>query len=273
MFRWPTLKGLAALILFIISATVIEYLIVVYAINIGVRDEVSFQIPWLGFTVSPLFHLVPISTIIVLAASWTCLAKYVATKPAEKIKQSFKKAKASEKEERGEKARISGFLGKIKAGLLRIRGVAYVWDRLNFAKATVKSAITILLVFLALALLVSILANPWLVYRTFANLYQSNPQILGFVMTTKSALQGFAEAAAPIGWICSSINNALIAAAPSIRDFASTLGVLTKPLADSPPFVKYLAFQNIAAWVSALAVLFYGAYTRKSYRYRRVKKV
>jgi hypothetical protein len=40
-------------------------------------------------------------------------------------------------------------------------------------------------------------------------------------------------------------------------------------LADLDNVGKYLFFQNIAAWVSALVALFYGEYIRKSYRYRK----
>lgn len=254
VFRWSTLKGATALILFIALAAFIEYLIVAYAVSIGVRDDASFQIPWLGLVISPLFHLVPISTVIVLAASWTCMVKYVAMKPSEKMKTPTNKAKVPREERTGLRARVSGFLGKMKLG---------------FTKATVKIAITILLVFLALVLLISALANPWLVYGVFAKLYQNNPQVLGFVKATNSALQGFAEAVAPVGWLCSSIDGAIKAAAPGFRGFISALSALTRPLADLPPVGKYLVFQNLAAWLSALAVLLYGAYTRKSYRHKR----
>jgi len=265
--RWSTLKGAAALILFMVLAALVECLIVFYALSTGVRDNTIFQIPWLGLTVSPLFHLVPTCAVIVLVTSWTCLVKYSATKSPEKMKQSPKKAKVSK--EAGLKTRVSSFLGRVKAGLLKVRGVAYVWSKLSFARVTVKCAVTILLVFLALALLISVLASPWLVYGAFANLYQTSPQALGFVKAINSALQGFAEAVAPVGWLCSSIDGAIRAAAPGFRGFISALGTLTKPLADLPPAGKYLVFQNLAAWLSALAVLFYGVYTRKSYRYKR----
>lgn len=266
MLRWSTLKGAAALMLFIASAAFVEFLIVVHAKSIGVKDEACFQVPWLGFTVSALFHLVPISTIIVLVASWTCLVRYVAMKPAEKIRSSQKRVKPSGKDKLG--AKISAFWNRVKAGLLRVKGVAYVWSKLSFTKAPVKSAITVLFVFLVLVLLVSVLASPWLVYRAFASLYQSNPQILEFVKATNSALNGFVQAVAPIGWMCSSIDGAIKAAAPGLRSFAATLGSSTKPLADLPPVSKYLIFQNLAAWVCALAVLAYGVYVRKSYRYK-----
>jgi len=269
MLHWSTLKRAAALVMFIVLATLVEGLIVFYAANIGVRDETCLQIPWLGLTVSPLFHLIPISVVIVLAASWTCMMKYASMKPAEKMKTSPKKAKASSEKGTGLKAKISGFLGKVKAKLLKVKGVSYIGGRIDFAKATVKNAVIILLVFLALTLTVSILANPWLVYRTFANLYQNNPQILGFVVAIRDTLQGFAQTVTPVGWLCSSIDGAIRAAAPSFKSFISALGVLTKPLVDLSPVGKYIVFQNFAAWFSALTVLVYGAYTRKSYRFKR----
>ncbi|MEM0357641.1 MAG: hypothetical protein QXL77_04625 [Candidatus Bathyarchaeia archaeon] len=253
-FRWSTLKGLTALALFIASASLVECLIVFYAISIGVRDEATFQAPLLGFTISPLFHLVPASIVIVLAASWACMVEYLAMRPLEKVRQS-RKAKGSEKTGAGLSARISAFLGKMKAGLLEVKGV--------------KGAVTVLLVFLALATLISVLANPWLVYRAFAHVYQSNPQLLGFVTATNNALQSFIQTVAPLGWVCSAFDNAIKAAAPGIRASAAALGSLIKPLADLPAHGKYLVFQNLAAWFSALAVLLYGVFVRKSYRYKR----
>lgn len=273
VFRLSTLKGFAALLLFIVSAAIVEYLVVAYAESLGVKDETCFQIPWLGFTISPLFHLVPIVTVIVLAASWTCMVKYIAMKATEKTKLTAKKEKVPKGKRIGLKEGISRILGKIKSGLLKVKSIAYIWDKLSFAKAAVKSATVILLAFLALILLVSALMNPWLVYGTFVKLYQGNQQLLELVKATNIALQGFAERVTPIGWICFAVDNVIKAAAPSIRGFASTLEALAKPLADLPPASKYLVFQNIASWVSALAVLAYGAYMRKSYRYRKVKKV
>lgn len=267
MFRWSTLKGSVALMLFIALAIAIEYLIVIYAVNIGVRDETCFQISWL--TISPLFHLVPISTVIVLVASWTCMTKYIAAKPLEKAKPSQKKQKIPSK---GLKVKINRFLHGLRSKLLRVKGFAHALDKLNPRKAIVKSALVVMLVFLTFTFMVSVIANPWLVYRSFVNLYRRNPQLLDSVKTLNSALHGFTEAVPPIGWMCSAIDNVLRSAAPGVRDFASSLGALIEPLTDLPPTGKYLVFQNLAAWTSALAVLAYGAYTRKSYRYRKAKK-
>ncbi|MEM1589019.1 MAG: hypothetical protein QXZ68_01035 [Candidatus Bathyarchaeia archaeon] len=270
VFRWNSaLRSFAALILFTFLAAIVEYLTVVYAISIGVEDEACLQISWLGLTVSPLFHLVPASTVMVLVASWTCMAKYFAVKPVEKAKPAQKKPKTSSK---GLKAGVSGFLERLKFRLMRVKGLAYIWDKLSLGRAAVKSAILLLLGFSALALLVSVMASPWLIYRGFVSLYQGNPQLLDFVKAFSSALGSFAKTIAPVGWVCLSMDSALRSAAPGVRNFALSLGALIKPLADLPPAVKYLFFQNLAAWISAMAVLVYGAYTRKSYRHKKVKK-
>ena len=264
VLRWSTLKGLAAIALFIVLAALIEWAIVVYAVSLGVKDENCFQFPGANWSISILFHIIPVSVIITLAASWVCMARYAAMKPTEKPKPTQKKTQTSKR------MRISTSLGKIKSAVLKVRSVAYLWEKVS--SATAKSAVIMLLVFSALILLVSVLAYPWLIYRTFASLYQGDPSLLAFVKATNSALQGFAETVAPIGWVCSAIKNTLVSAAPSFRSFASALGTLIKPLVDLPPVGKYLVFQNLAAWISALTVLFYGAYTRKGYRYRRAKR-
>jgi hypothetical protein len=263
--RWSTLRGFAALVLFIAAAIIAEYLIVVYAVDIGVQDEACFQIPFLGLTVSPLFHIVPISTIITLTACWTCMAKYAAIKPLEKAKPAEKKQKTPTG---GLKAKINSF----KAELLRAKVFAYIWEKLDASRAIVKSAVVILLCFLALALLVSVTASPWLVYKGFVNVYKGNPQLLGSVMAFNNALHIFVEAISPVGWLCSAVDKALRSTAPGIRSFASSFEALIEPLVDLPPVGKYLVLQNFAAWISALGVLAYGTYVRKSYRYRKAKR-
>jgi len=263
--RWSTLRGFAALTLFIAAAIIAEFLIVTYTVGIGVQDEACFHIPFLGLTVSPLFHIVPISTIITLAACWTCMAKYAAVKPSEKAKPAQKKQKTPTS---GLKAKINGF----KAKLLKVRFFAYIWKKLDASRAPVKSAVVILLCFLGLALIISVIASPWLVYKGFVDIYKGNPQLLGSVMAFNSALHSFVEAIPPIGWLCSAVDKALRSAAPGIRSFASSFGALTKPLVDLSPVGKYLVLQNFAAWTSALGVLAYGAYMRKGYRYKKTKR-
>lgn len=287
MFRWATSKGLVAVILFIVIAAMIEYLIVLYAVNLGVKDENllqwNFQFPGTGWTttiiVSPLFHLVPITVMITLVSSWSYLTKYVAVKPTRSLKGRVKPAGREKKrslEARRPASKIShavqNYFDKIRSGLSRVKGVAYPWQETHFARATIKSASTVLLVFGVFILLASLLAYPQLIYRTISTTYQNNPSLLNFTKSTGSSVKGIAEVLAPIGWICSSINHALLSAAPGFRDLALGLGGLIRPLTDLDDAGKYLVFQNIAAWVSALSALFYGEYMEKGYRYRKRKR-
>ncbi len=287
ILRWATLKGLTAIILFLIIAALIEYAVVVYAISLGVREENplqgSFQFPGTNWTitivVSPLFHLVPLSVIIALVFSWICMTKYAAMQPQKppegKAKTKPKKGQAQKTEKKLTSrigVAIRKFFGRIKSGLLRIKGVSYFWGKVSFARATIKSAVMTILVFSALILLVSVIAYPGLIYGTFSNMYRGSPSLLEFVKSVNNALKGFVEALGPIEWLCSAINNAIISAAPALRGFVSALGGLVKPLVDLPPVGKYLVFQNVAAWVSALSAFFYGFLTRKSYRLRKAKR-
>ncbi|MEM2994507.1 MAG: hypothetical protein QXI91_00610 [Candidatus Bathyarchaeia archaeon] len=241
IIRWTTLKGLTAIILFLITAVLIEYLVVLYAINLGVNDnpiQWSFQNATL--VISPLFHLVPTAVIIVLAFTWIYLTRHVTVKTHEPPP----KAKAEKRRAKVEKERL---FGKVKSKLLGIKSVAYVWQKIHFAKATIKSALTVFLVFLVFAFTVSLLAYPKLTHQTISNAYQNDPSLL-------TTMKGIAQALAPLGVI----GNAFLPVAPAFGDFAQSLGAVTKPLAELDNNGKYLVFQNVAAWVSALSALFYG---------------
>jgi hypothetical protein len=273
LIRWATLKGLAAIVLFLVIAVLVEYIIVLYAVSLGVEEKPenflqwSFQFPgtaWMiRIAISPLLHLVPIAVVIVLVSSWAYLTKYVAVRPRE-----AQKGKVEVYAKRGREPRlkeVKKLFGKVKSGLLKVRGLAYLWQKIHFARATIKSALTVLLVFSALILLVSLLAYPQLIYQTILNAYTNNSSLLNFVKGTSQAL-------APIGGIFSAINNALLSVAPGFRGFALSLGTIIGPLADLDNAGKYLVFQNVAAWVSALAALLYGERLRRGYRYRRSRK-
>ena len=281
LIRWTTLKGLAAIILFLIITALAEYLVVLYAISLGVKDTLlqwSTQFPgtdWIiTISISPLFHLVPIAVIITLLFSWTYLTRHIAVKPhetsKEKVGSVYKQGRELKPKEIGKLSSkishaVKKFFGKIKSGLLRVRGIAYLWQKIHFARATIKSALTIFLVFSAFILIVSLLAYPKLIYQTILNAYQNNSSLLDFV-------RGTTEALAPIGGIFSPINNALISASPGFRDFALSLGNIIKPLVELDNAGKYLLFQNVAAWVSASVALFYRAHIRKGYRYKKGRR-
>jgi ABC-type glycerol-3-phosphate transport system permease component len=273
VFRWTASKGLIAIILFLIAATLIECLVIVYAVNLGVEDEtvLRWDFPFaenLKLTVSPLFHIAPIAVIITLVFSWTYLTKHIAVKPysirKEKVKQSSKPKKT-----RGFSKRIKGLFRKMKSGLLKVKAVSYLWQKIHFGRAVIKSALVIILVFVASIFVVSLLTYPQLIYRFVLNAFATNASFHGFVKSTSNLATGFAEVLAPIGWVCSAINNALISVAPGFRDFSVGVGNLIKPLADLDGFGKYLVFQNVAAWVSAVTALAYGWYARKGHGRKR----
>jgi hypothetical protein len=235
----------------------IEYIVVFYAVNLGVNDTPSqwnFQFPgttW-TITISPLFHLVPIAVIIALTFTWIYLARHITLKLHE-IQRGKVEARRTKE--------AKNFFGKIRSKLLRVKSIAYVWQKIHFARATIKSALIVFLVFLTFAFIVSLMVYPKLIHQTISNAYQNNPSLLN---TMKSVAQAFA----PIG----AINNVLLSAAPTFRDLVQSLGAVAKPLAELDPAGKYLIFQNVAVWASALSALLYGEYARKGYRYRKKTK-
>lgn len=245
LLRWTTSKGLATILTFFFVALLIELLVVFYSMSLGVTDTTplqwSFKFPgteWIStITISPLFHLVPIAVILVLVTSWIYLTKCACMKPRETLR--VVPSQKREKEPNGKK-----IFGKIKSELL---------------KASMKSAIIVVLSFVAFVLVFSLLAYPQLIYRAISDAYEGNPSLLSFVKSTGGVF-------APIA---SAISGAVRALAPGLRDFAVTLGNALKPLAGLDGAGKYLAFQNAAAWISAMLVLLYAEYSRKSYRYRK----
>lgn len=269
VIRWTTLKGAAAIILFILIAILTEYLVALYAISLGVEDkgllQCGFTFPGTDWnfvlTISPIFHLVPAAVILSLVFSWICLTSYFTIKPAETLKP---KTKVYAKGER-KTGLLKRFFDGARRRLLKVRGIAYMWQRIHFARAAIKSTLTLLLTFGTLIIVISLLTYPNLIYHTIAGAYQSNTSLLNFV-------KGTARFFAPIGAFFSAINDALIAAAPGFRDFVVAVGSVIAPLTLLDGVGKYLVFQNIAAWISALATLLYGGYKRKSFRHRTVKR-
>lgn len=262
IIRWTTLKGLAAMGAFLTIVTLIEYLVVIYAVSLGLEDhsllQWNVQVPatdWSAtLAISPLFHLVPLAVIITLTLSWTYLAKHEATKPT----QTWK-GKTGPIARQGKKTRLQRLSGKTKSALLKVKAIAYLWQKIHFTRAATKSAIVVIFTFSALILVVSLLAYPQLIYRTVSNAYQNNQSLLDFV-------KGTGQAFASIGSAFSAVNNALLSAAPGFRDVALGIGNSIKPLADLDNAGKYLVFQNVAAWISALVALSRSQFARKGFR-------
>lgn len=252
-FRWATSKGLLAITLFTLLAILIEYLIILYAISLGTTDPALITLTWpTTITISPLFHIIPIIVIITLVASWTYLTKRLAIRPlgqraAPKL-QKHPKAPTAKTEQKPKQT---------------------VWQRIRQAKNPIKTAVIITLLFLLFTLTATVLAYPQLIYSTIASGYQNNLSLTNFVSSVNNAIQGFNQATGPLGGIAAAINNGIRILSPGIRRAGVALGNGLTPIATIDPAGKYLAIQNIAAWITVLAVIFYARYTRKPLRYRR----
>jgi predicted PurR-regulated permease PerM len=247
--RWTTQRGLASLITFLIISVLIEYVIVLYAINLGVNESpehlLSLQILGINgaIEISPLFHVVPTAVIIALATVWISFTKRTTARTAQPQKW---KVGATSKQGKGP---IHKEQKKPSTNV-----------RQEILKTTARSIVTVLLVFSALILAVSLLAYPNLIYGIITNAYQNNPSLLNFVKGTGQSL-------ASIGGAFSAVNSALVAASPGLRGFALEIGGLIRPLSDLDNAGKYLFFQNVAVWISAIITLVYREYG--SYRYRK----
>jgi len=278
VFRWTAPKGFIAIALFFAIALLIEYLVVYFFTLSGLTDKFLFK--FFAINISPLFHLMPLGVIFVLVSSWAYLTKYIAVVPrripdAKKLeakrrgyprarKRRFKLLrKFSERVDQTVKV----FSRRIGATVLRIRGVSYLQKRLFFARAAVKSTLTVLLVFVISVLTLYVLAYPKLTYNLATGIYEANPSFHGFVLKTIEIGRATVQALSPIGWLASAINNALRAAAPGFRDALEGFGgPVTEPLAKLDLVWVYTLCQNVAAWASAVIAIAYGEHASRLYR-------
>lgn len=289
VFRWTALKGFVAIALFFAIALLIECLMVYFFTLSGLTDKFPFE--FFTINISPLFHLMPLSVIVVLVSSWAYLTKYIAvvphrTSPAKKTPEPRRRYPKGTRKMRFKALRkFFGGIGKrfgrvgraiktffrwIGGAVLRIRGVSYLQKRLFFARAAVKSTVTVLLVFIVSVLALYMMAYPELTYNLATGTYEANPSFHGFVLKTIEIGKTIAQALAPIGWLASAIDNTLRAAAPGFRNALEGFGgPVTEHLAKLDLVWIYTLCQNVAAWVSAVVALAYGKYTSRLYRIRK----
>jgi len=253
LIRWATGKGLIAITLFTLLAFLIECLIILYVMTLGATDPSLITLTWPTImTISPLFHMIPAAVIVILVATWTYLNKRLATRTlGQKTPkpQKHPKAPPTAKTEQ-----------KLKQTLVQ---------RIRQAKIPIKTTFIITLVFLLFTLTAIVLAYPQLIYNTIASGYQNNPSLIDFVSSVNDAIKGFNQATGPLGGIATAINNEIRLLSPGIRTAGTALGNVLIPLATIDPAGKYLAIQNIAAWITVLAALFYARYSHRPFRYRR----
>lgn len=286
IIRWTAPKGFVALIMFSLLVVLTEYAAVLLSLSFGLTDQNvlsgTFQFPgttWtFTITISPLFHLIPLGVILVLISSWVYLTQYVAVRPrrVEPVRKKFllkkpRKRRAPKSFRRFWK-RISrsftAFYRWVRDTFMGIRGVSQLWQKLFFAKAAVKSAVSILVVFTLLVLLIYAIAYPTLIHNSVVGFYNWNSACLGVVATTINAAHSLAEALGPIGGIASAFDGALKSLAPGFRSSLDSLGSVVAPLVELDAVGKYVVCQNLAAWISALLVMVYGRFVVKPYRRR-----
>ncbi len=287
--RWTAPKGLAALILFFALCLIIEVLLISAFQMLGLSDQNAWtstlQVPstnW-SFTisVSPLFHLLPLSVIIVLLASWTYLTKSTAfirqtaaatrrpSQPPRRTQES-RRFRSARRFLKNLTRRLQRLGRRLKTGVQKTPGVGYVAQRLSFARIAVKSALTILAIFILVATGLLLIEYPDSIYHLTLNMYMGAPAIQEFVTGIGQWLQGVGTAVPPLGDLGASINNALLSAAPGFRRSLEAVGTsLTSPIFQLDVVSKYALLQNLAAWTAAVLALFYSAYA--STHRRRVK--
>ncbi len=265
LFKWTARKGLTATLLFLALTLFIEYLVVYLFTSFGLTDTFLFT----GLPISPLFHLLPLGVTVVLVSSWMYLTKHIAAVPQKKSPTKPKRQRPRTRKIRFKS--IKRFFKKINRKFEWINRAIESFYQLHFAKATVKSTTTIIGVFLVSILTLHTVGSPNFIYEVVTGFYKTNPSFHGFVLKTFETTQGIGQTLTPLGWIGSTINNALLAMAPSFRNALEGFGTsITGPMVTLDLVWKYAICQNIAAWASALTALAYGQYT--SHPYRRYKR-
>jgi len=272
--RWTGPTGLAATVLFLVVAVLLEVLIIYSSMALGLQDTspLVWNVASLTISISPLFHLLPLTVIIVLFASWIYLTRNVAYMPAKKPQPSrtMRPLQPPRRYERKRFKRLRRFINRLNKGIeetgqkireriARTRLAKYFEQ--HFAGQTVfKNAWIIVLSFAILALVISLIVYPSLLPDTMNWLFGGGNSLLaGFVTWTAGAATAIGQALSPIGWIGTSINGALASIAPGFR--SGVIGFATpivQPLTSLDLTGKYVLIQNVAAWASALVALYAG---------------
>ena len=262
-FRWTAPKGLFTLGLFLSFALISEFFMVSFFTGAGLKEAFAFK--FFTINVSPLFHLLPLSVILVLVSSWIYFTKYL-------VKRSHRKSPAktlriSRKRTSRRRTRMNvlqrivavfgNFFSKIGNFFGRFRGVSSVQQRLSFGRLALESTVTVLTIFLLSIIIFSVLVYPRIFTDFAVGLYSTNSALHGFLLQLNGILQA----------ILSPINGVLNAFAPSLRNvFESLVPSKSQSLSGGDLLWRYVFCQNAAAWISALAALIYGKYFFNTYR-------
>jgi hypothetical protein len=275
--KWTTPKGLASLILFIIITALIEAALIIGFQTIGLQDPNAWTttiFPGTNFSfilsISPLFHILPLSVIIVLLTSWQYLAKYTTyTPPTEATKRTQPPKRTQQKQRFKSLRQFTKRLTKrlqrtgrnIKTDAQKTKGISYLSQRLNLTKPTTRSALTIFFTFLAILFIIVLIEYPDLIHQSTLNLYKDFPALQYFVKGIGQWLTGIGQAVPALGQIGASIYYGLASAGPGLRDSLTSAGTaVTQSIFNADLDAKYVLSQNVAAWTSAILAIIYGAY-------------
>ena len=274
----PRFKGLVAPLLFLILAVVFEFLLVYSFQLLGLSDNnaltSTLQFPGTSLvftvTISPLFHLLPLTVFVVLFSSWLYLARTYTyslviiekRKLAPQLSRreiEKRRLKGLRRLSRGISRRFQRVGRSLKAAFLRVPGISSVAKRLSLARSSVKGALTVFTVFVSISLLLFIIVYPDLIRNIVVGFYEADSSRVDFVVGVGNGLQGIGEALAPIGGLGTAIFNGLWAVAPGFRQGLAGVGAsLTGSIVNSDAANKFILSQNIASWTVVLIALAYG---------------
>jgi len=246
------LKDFCYVTAFLIIVILIEFSIIQFSILMGVSDSLTIN---LGiFTISPLFHILPIIVVLVLTLNWLYLKEALTL--------------ASYRKKRTEKIGKKGKGGKIKI----LRKIDEFFSKIKLPESfrekviennIFKGAFATLIFFFSLFLIAYLVVYPDLLYKFTYSILNSNPSLLGFVIAIRNLAFSIGQTLSPLGWIASSIDNGLKSAAPGFRNAFEGFGSLVKALASLDANSKYILCQNLAAWIPALAIIMYHRYVSR----------
>jgi hypothetical protein len=140
----------------------------------------------------------------------------------------------------------------------RNRVLSYIRKRLISAENSIRSVAIVWIPFTLLVTLVTLVAYPGMLLSATLEFLGGNPALLSFIEGTFDFSAAIANAAAPIGAVATSIQRALIAAAPNFRTAVEGVAAITSGLATLNPAEKFLLIQSSAVWAIAIVTLFAG---------------
>ena len=271
--RWTAPRNLLVLFLFIVVTVLLQYFVVALTLSTGASDPTIVVIPATGFSVSLLFHVLPVAVVITLTTSFAYLTSHSVaplTKP-----QPPRKPAASQSQPKPTRLRalrqltrsIRRTARRVKQRVFQSSVISGFQRRMASSKAVVRNAVAVTATFAILVTVMAIAAYPHIVQATVVDLHTQNTIFHGFVMATIQLGQDIASAVPPIGVVATSINNAFLTASPGFRSaLEGAASSLNAGLVAASPVEKYLVIQNVAAWTTAIVTILYRWYGKAAYR-------